>query len=250
VFIPAGVPHLPSHPVRPELAGIGAIPAARASLASVAKRSAPAISPTSLAAVSGPQPRSATSSGATRATRSAISVSSALMVWVSSLSATRVRTRRSRCDQQADVELDAGQRRRRQRLDPGRQRGTRDRHRVDVIGLPTLTARTSTGRHQPRRNAHNALTATEQEALQRARNVPAVLQGPDPLTIEPARPAQQRREPTRADLNGLVTQDLTARDIDHSQRVRALVGVRPEHDHDPRPHPFRPDAGRSADTAC
>jgi AAA domain len=43
-----------------ELAGIGAIPAARANLASVAKRSAPAISPTSLAAVSGPQPRSAT----------------------------------------------------------------------------------------------------------------------------------------------------------------------------------------------
>jgi hypothetical protein len=46
---------------RPELAGIGAMPPARASLASVAKRSAPAISPTSLAAVSGPQPRSATS---------------------------------------------------------------------------------------------------------------------------------------------------------------------------------------------
>jgi hypothetical protein len=85
-------------------------------------------------------------------------------------------------------------------------------------------------------------TATEQEALQRARNVPAVLQGPDPLAIEPARPAQQRREPTRADLNGLVTKDLTGRDLDHSQRVRALVGVRPEHDHDPRPHPYRPDA--------
>jgi hypothetical protein len=50
-------------------------------------------------------------------------------------------------DQQADVELDAGQRRRRQRLDPGRQRGTRDRDRVDVIGLPTLAAGTPTGRH-------------------------------------------------------------------------------------------------------
>src|SRR5918999_631921 len=49
--------------VLPELAGMGAIPAARASLASVAKRSAPAISPTSLAAVSGPQPGSATSCG-------------------------------------------------------------------------------------------------------------------------------------------------------------------------------------------
>src|SRR6478672_8125882 len=52
--------------VGPELAGMGAMPAARASLASEAKRSAPAISPTSLAAVSGPQPGSATSWGRDR----------------------------------------------------------------------------------------------------------------------------------------------------------------------------------------
>src|SRR3954451_24471350 len=50
--------------VLPELAGIGATPAARASLAAVAKRCAPAISPTSLAAVSGPKPGSLTSRGA------------------------------------------------------------------------------------------------------------------------------------------------------------------------------------------
>jgi hypothetical protein len=43
--------------VLPELAGIGATPAARASLAAVAKRCAPAISPTSLAAIGGPTPR-------------------------------------------------------------------------------------------------------------------------------------------------------------------------------------------------
>ena len=41
--------------VLPELTGIGAMPAARASLASEVKRSAPAISPTSLAAVNGPE---------------------------------------------------------------------------------------------------------------------------------------------------------------------------------------------------
>ena len=50
--------------VLPEEAGIGAAPPVRASLASVAKRSAPAISPISFAAVSGPQPRSASSCGA------------------------------------------------------------------------------------------------------------------------------------------------------------------------------------------
>src|SRR4051794_19597845 len=47
--------------VLPELAGIGATPAARASLAAVAKRWPPAISPTSLAAISGPNPGSVSS---------------------------------------------------------------------------------------------------------------------------------------------------------------------------------------------
>src|SRR3954454_16588518 len=47
--------------VLPELTGIGASPAARASLASLVKRSAPAISPTSLAAVKGPNPGSLSS---------------------------------------------------------------------------------------------------------------------------------------------------------------------------------------------
>ena len=66
--------------VLPELAGIGATPAARASLAAVAKRCAPAISPTSLAAVKGPNPGSESSCGAIVATRPAISRSSALIV--------------------------------------------------------------------------------------------------------------------------------------------------------------------------
>src|SRR5438105_10829532 len=70
--------------VRPELTGMGAKPAARASFASLAKRAAPAISPTGLAAVSGPKPGSSSSCGATCATRSAISASSALIAWVSS----------------------------------------------------------------------------------------------------------------------------------------------------------------------
>src|SRR4051812_4774301 len=70
--------------VLPELTGIGATPAARASLASLANRSAPAISPTSLAAVSGPNPGSESSCGAIRATSWAISASSALIVCESS----------------------------------------------------------------------------------------------------------------------------------------------------------------------
>ena len=56
--------------------GSAPTPAMRASLASVAKRSTPAISPISLAAVSTPQPRSASSRGASAATRAASSRSS------------------------------------------------------------------------------------------------------------------------------------------------------------------------------
>ena len=51
----------PCRLVLPELTGIGATPAARASLASLANLPAPAISPTSLAAVSGPRPGSVSS---------------------------------------------------------------------------------------------------------------------------------------------------------------------------------------------
>jgi len=68
----------------PELTGIGATPAARASLASVLKRVTPAISPINFAAVSGPNPGSPSSCGATSATRSEISASSASTATVSS----------------------------------------------------------------------------------------------------------------------------------------------------------------------
>jgi hypothetical protein len=43
-------------------------------------------------------------------------------------------------DQQADVELDTGQRRRRQRLDSRRQGCARDRDRIDLIAPVALAA--------------------------------------------------------------------------------------------------------------
>ena len=75
--------------VPPEDAGIGAEPAVRASLGSLAKRAMRAISPSSLAAVRTPQPRSASSRGARVLTSAASSAWRWLMVRVSS------RTRRS-----------------------------------------------------------------------------------------------------------------------------------------------------------
>src|SRR4051812_8488011 len=62
--------------------------------------------------------------------------------------------------------------------------------------------------------------------------MPAVLQRPHPLASEAARPDHQRREPAGTDRDRLVAEHLTGRSVDRRDRMRALVGVRPEHDHD------------------
>src|SRR3954447_16526855 len=80
--------------------------------------------------------------------------------------------------------------------------------------------------------------------------MPAVLQRPHPLAIEAARPDHQRREPAGTDRDRLVPEQLTARTVDRRDRVRALVRVRPEHDHDLVHVLSHADAGRPADTAC
>src|SRR4051812_11643394 len=225
--------------VLPELTGIGATPAARASLASVAKRPAPAISPSNLAAVSGPKPGSASNCGATSATRSAISASRSLAAAVSSrrrrsssrairtravcsararrrairvdpffenralvgslssgqrscrcqskslLSATRLRDQSfSVIDQQPDVELDAGQLRRRQPVQAFAQRRPGDRERVDAVGLAALAAAAASFAHELGRHSDDALAADHEEPLKGARHVSAVLQRPNALLAE------------------------------------------------------------------
>ena len=58
--------------------------------------------------------------------------------------------------------------------------------------LPRSRARLARAGHQLRRHPHDALAAREQEALQRARHVPAVLERPHALAVvEPTRPHQQ-----------------------------------------------------------
>src|SRR6185436_12269167 len=67
---------------------------------------------------------------------------------------------------------------------------------------------------------------------------PAVLQRPHPLAIKTARPEHQRREPAGTDRDRPVGEHLAGRCVDGGDGVRALVAVRPEHDHDARPRPF------------
>ena len=97
--------------------------------------------------------------------------------------------------------------------------------------FPRSRARRRDVGHQLGRDAQDALAASDQKPLKGARDMPAVLQRPDPLAAKPARPDQQRREPASADLDGLLAHQLAGRRSDRGDRVRALVSVRTEHDH-------------------
>ena len=99
-------------------------------------------------------------------------------------------------DQQPQIELGPVQLRGRQRVQALAQRRPRDRDRVDAVGLPALaSARAATSAISCVVHAHHALAALDQKPLERARDVPAVLQRPHPLAAEAARPDQQRGEP-------------------------------------------------------
>src|SRR5688572_8619960 len=65
--------------------------------------------------------------------------------------------------------------------------------------------------------------------------MPAVLDRPHPILIQPASPTQRRElsSPIRADL--LAATELAGSGIDGRQRMRALVRVRSDHDHLHRP---------------
>ncbi len=93
-------------------------------------------------------------------------------------------------DEQPQVELGALQLRRRQRVQALAQRRSRDRHRVDAVGLAALTSAAPRASHQLRRHPQDPLAAVDQKPLERPRDMPTILDRPDPLAAEPARPAQ------------------------------------------------------------
>ena len=133
--------------------------------------------------------------------------------------------------QQADLQRTLVQKRRREAVDPFAQNGAGDRPRIDLVGLAGLTLATPRGAHQLRRHAHDALAGAEQRLLEAAGEPAAVLDRPDSLVRQRARPAQHAARAV------LVGPDLKLRDqqpgagVDRREHVRALVGIRPDHDH-------------------
>jgi hypothetical protein len=122
-------------------------------------------------------------------------------------------------DQKPDLELDAGQLRDRQPIDAFSQRGASDRQRVDAIGLAASATRPTLVGHQSRRNANDALAVDDQEPLERAGDVPAVLQRPDTFGSQAARPLKRRREAPLADVDRSVAAQLAGERGDRRDRV-------------------------------
>src|SRR5204863_3593278 len=71
------------------------------------------------------------------------------------------------------------------------QSGTRHGERVDRVGLAARPASATLRRHQLRRHPHQLLTGRQQLAFEPTRQLPTVLQRPQPLARELARPGEQ-----------------------------------------------------------
>ena len=141
-------------------------------------------------------------------------------------------------DQQPQIQLGPVQVRDREGLKALPQRGAGYADGVDRVRLAALASALARAGREVRRDPQHPLAAADQEPLQAPGDVPAILQCPDPLAVQAARPPQQRVAPALADLDGLLAPQLARRGRDRGDRVRTLVSVRSEHDHDCRPRPF------------
>jgi hypothetical protein len=133
--------------------------------------------------------------------------------------------------QQADLQRAIVQKRGREPIDPFAQHGARDRPRVDLVGLARLTLAAARGAHQLRRNARDALAGAEERLLKPAGEPAAVLDRPHPVVRQRARPAQHAAVAVLVGPGLELCHQHPGAGIDGGEHVRALVGIRPDHDH-------------------
>ena len=134
-------------------------------------------------------------------------------------------------DEQANVECRAVQVRAREVVESLLERSAGDAEGVDRVGLAALAGRAASAGHVLRGDAHDPLPAGDEEPLEGAGHVPAVLERPDSLGVERSRPAQQLAEAALARRRCQFPARARGERVDRRARVRALVGVRPDHDH-------------------
>jgi hypothetical protein len=134
-------------------------------------------------------------------------------------------------DEQANVEFGPGEFRDRQLLEAFAQRCPRDRDRVDDVGLAALAGAAALADGELGRDADDRLSAGEQEPLERAGDVPAVLDRPDTFAavITRLREHGLERVPPRRQCS--LGEHAPARRLDRGDRMRPLVRVGADHDH-------------------
>jgi hypothetical protein len=138
-------------------------------------------------------------------------------------------------DEQSDVEFWAGQLRDWQGVEAFAQRGAGDRDGIDEVRFARFARRLACAGGQLGRDAHDGFASGEQEPLERAGDVPAVLDRPHAFGAVAARPREQDIEGPLAGRDGALAEYAPRRRLDRGDGVRTLMRVRPDHDHDPCP---------------
>jgi hypothetical protein len=123
----------------------------------------------------------------------------------------------------------------RQRLDALPERSAGHGGGVDRIGLAALACAPARAGHELGSYAHHALAALDQEALEAARDVAAILDRPDALRVERSGPIEQCRVARAPGRDRLAASQLAARGLNSGHRVGGLVWIRADQDHLPRP---------------
>ncbi len=127
----------------------------------------------------------------------------------------------------------------RQVLDSLLQRRPGDVGGVDRIGLATLARALARFAHQFRGDPDDPLAVCDQEALQAAGDVPAVLDRPDPLGVQAASPVEVLGEAGLAGGRSQLVDQLAGAVCHRYRGVGVFVGVRSDHNHSHRPfHSF------------
>ena len=111
------------------------------------------------------------------------------------------------------------------------QEGTGDGKRFDRSRLASRTSPLARLRHQLWRDPYDTLAAGEQEALERARHMTAVLERSHPLLIQGAPPEKQLPMPRLARGDRALSDELARRSLGGGRGVTSLVGVDSDYDH-------------------
>jgi hypothetical protein len=134
-------------------------------------------------------------------------------------------------EQQTNLHRPLVQIRDRELLDPVLDDRAGDRERVDLVRLARLALPLPRRAHPMRRHPDDPLAGGQQRLLKPARDMPAILERPHPILIQTPSPTDRREMPRIVSFDLPAPANPARSFVDRRERVRALVRVRPDHDH-------------------